>query len=231
MAVYERGKSILKAMEELEGGISEYTSGVRGLIRLSANPSAITQFLPDDLAAYSQMFPEVQVDIEERLSSEIVASVTDGSADIGIFSEHQGEHDFQTRVYRRDTLVAISAVGHSLTKRTDIRFSDLLAYNHVGLANGSSLQAKLIQKAREVGLDIRFSVRVHSFDGIRRFVEAGLGVAVLPHGAVRPFLSNTNLVCHDIHEEWATRSLLLGFRDYRSLSVVARKFVDFIAPD
>ena len=100
----------------------------------------------------------------------------------------------------------------------------------MGLQQGSSLQAKILLEADRTGVQIRMRVQVFGFDGVRRMVEAGLGVAVLPEGAVLPYVETGELICLKLDETWATRSLLVGFRDYRALPVVARAMIDCLAP-
>ena len=60
---------------------------------------------------------------------------------------------------------------------------DLAQFDHVGLQAGSSLQARVLEGARDANLEINMRVQVFGFDGIRRMVEAGLGIAVLPPGS------------------------------------------------
>jgi Transcriptional regulator len=73
-------------------------------------------------------------------------------------------------------------------------------------------------------------VQVFGFDGIRRMVEAGLGIAVLPQGAVFPYLDHRNLVAMVLDESWANRTLYVGYRDYRALPLAARQLVETLAP-
>ena len=72
-----------------------------------------------------------------------------------------------------------------------------------------------MEAAREAGLDINLRVHVYGFDGIRRMVEAGLGIAILPQGAVLPYLSSRNITAMTLDEPWADRTLYVGYREYR----------------
>lgn len=100
------------------------------------------------------------------------------------FSAHIGEPDFERRLYRRDTLMVIAPVGHALEGKDTVTILDIAPFDHVGLQAGSSLQARVLEAARDANLEINMRVQVFGFDGVRRMVEAGLGIAVLPQGAV-----------------------------------------------
>lgn len=69
-----------------------YSSGVKGHVRIQANASAPIEYLPLSLTQFKQAFPEVRIDLEERPSAEIVRSVREGNADIGIYAGHVDDH-------------------------------------------------------------------------------------------------------------------------------------------
>lgn len=230
LALHRHARKILRQIEDLDAELSEYTSGERGQIRLWANTSAVTQFLPEDLRYYLEIFPLVDIQLREENSSAIVNAVRDGAADIGVFSEHVEAVGLDTRVYRRDTLWVIMPKGHELDGKQRIKLSELAKYDQVGLQEGSSLQEKIFSEARSAAQQTTFKVRVLSFDAIRRMVEARLGIAILPEGAVMPYSGTGMFSSAILDERWATRSLLIGFREYRSLPVVARKLIDSLAP-
>jgi DNA-binding transcriptional LysR family regulator len=74
------------------------------------------------------------------------------------------------------------------------------------------------RRAAELGIDIRTTVEVKSFDGVRRMVQARLGIAILPFGAVETYLHDRSIAMIPIDEPWATRDLLIAIRDRASLS-------------
>ena len=229
-ALYRHVQEIGLMMERLQADLSEFTKGERGRIRLWANTSAVTQFLPEDLKVYVDQRPSVRIDLREDTSDRIIEAVRDGIADIGIFSGHIGEADLERRIYRRDSLMVIAPVGHALEGRKAVSIGDIAQFDHVGLQAGSSLQARVLEAAREANLEIHMRVQVFGFDGIRRMVEAGLGIAVLPQGAVLPYLDNRSLVAIVLDEPWANRTLFVGYRDYRALPLTARHLVETLAP-
>lgn len=228
--LYRHVRGINQAVERLQVEVSEFSTGDRGNIKLWANTSAVTQFLPEDLKTYVDQRPAVHIELREDTSSRIVDAVKEGTADIGIYSGHIGAAEIEQRIYRRDTLMVIAPRGHALEGAGNLTIRDIAPFDHVGLQAGSSLQARLLEAAREVGLDINTRVHVFGFDGVRRMVEAGLGIAILPQGAVLPYIDNGNFAAMTLDEPWANRTLHVGFRDYRSLPLIARHLVETLAP-
>ena len=73
---------LLQQAERMRGDLAEYADGLRGQVRLMSNTNALTEFLPEPLSAFLAAHPQVNIDLEERLSDEI--AVADGTADVGI---------------------------------------------------------------------------------------------------------------------------------------------------
>lgn len=228
--LYKHIRILSEAMGHLEADMSEFTSGYKGQIKLWANTSAITEFLPEDLKDFVDKYPDVIIDLREDTSDRIIEAIKNGDTDIGIFSSHSDNSNINKRVYRRDTLVVIVPQGHPLEKQKSLKLADTVQYEQIGMQSGSSLQNKISDIAQQYDLDIHFKVKVFSFDGVRRMVEAGLGISILPLGAIEQHLEHTTFVVIPLDEPWAKRTLYVGYKDYKNLLVVARHLIDTLAP-
>jgi DNA-binding transcriptional LysR family regulator len=74
---------LLQQAERMHAELAQYAEGIKGQVRLLSNTNALTEFLPEPLSDFLAAHPQVNIDLEERLSDEIVAAVADGTADIG----------------------------------------------------------------------------------------------------------------------------------------------------
>ncbi|MGO3277762.1 LysR substrate-binding domain-containing protein, partial [Halomonas sp.] len=175
-AFLHHARRILDNIERLHAELSEYGEGVRGHVRIHSNTSAIIAFLPQDLSAFSRHYPEIKIDLQERVSSEIVAAVRDGLTDIGIFAGHVAAPDLQRLSYRRDRLVLMTPKGHPLAERESIAFSEALEFDFVGLQQDASVQSLLNEQANMTGETLRMRIQVRSFDAICRMIHHGMGV-------------------------------------------------------
>ena len=103
--LFDRARSVLREVEHLSAELSDYASGVVGVVRLWTNTSALTQFLPGELAAFQAGHPGIRFELEEQNSSDVVLAVLDGRADLGIFADRTAAHGLDLLNYRRDRLV------------------------------------------------------------------------------------------------------------------------------
>jgi DNA-binding transcriptional LysR family regulator len=227
-AFLHHARRIMDNIERLQAELSEYGEGVRGHVRIHSNTSAIIAFLPQDLSAFSRLYPEIKIDLQERVSSEIIAAVRDGLTDIGIFAGHVAAPDLQQLSYRHDRLVLMTPIDHPLAERESIAFSEALAFDFIGLQQDTSLQSLLNEQANLAGKALRMRIQVRSFDAICRMIHHGMGVGVLPEQTIYRDLGDLQLKSIPLSDSWAQRELVIGMRRYASLHVTARHLVDHL---
>jgi DNA-binding transcriptional LysR family regulator len=221
-------RTITAEVGRMDSALSDYARGRKGTIRIAANTSAITQFLPEDIAEFQVQHPEVRIKLVELVSSDILSMVRTGQADLGIISGLTPQEGLRQVTYRKDRLVVAAPKGHPVIEKNTVTFRDILSEDMVSLQLGSSIQAFLTAKAEELGQPIRTRVEVMSFDGVRRMVQAGLGISVLPEGAVQPYLQASELEMVPISEPWAERSLEIVYRDASGFSNLPKTLVEFL---
>lgn len=218
-------RQLLNLVQKIDLDLSDYAAGITGHVRIQAATSALAQFLPEDLVSFSNLHPQVRVDIEERWSHEIVQSVRSGATDIGVIVDNDNCDGLSVFEYRQDDLVAIVPAAYGI-RRSRIRFSELLAYDFVALEGSTALTRRLTVEAMTARGALRLRVQVRSFDAVYRMVEAGLGVAVLPRNVVRSFALDQRVQLIPLQDAWATRRMYLCVAGFERLPAVARTLVE-----
>ena len=74
----QHARSILAQSERMQEDLSPYARGLAGQVRVLSNTNALTEFLPETLSSFLMAYPDISVDLEERLSDEIVGLIADG---------------------------------------------------------------------------------------------------------------------------------------------------------
>lgn len=219
---FQHALGIIQNVEQMSGAMSDYAAGTRGHVRIWANTSAITQFLPDDLSRFMQAHPGILINLEERNSGDVVAAVRENRADIGIFADRTPADDLTVFEYRSDKLVLIVPKDHPLAVHTHLSLSDALDYDFVSLAEATSIAERLHAECSRLEKPLKLSIRVRSFDAVCRMVMAGLGISVLPDLAAQPHVQSMGLKLVQLDDAWAARALLLAVRDTRVLPAPVR---------
>src|SRR5712671_2664682 len=203
----QHARTILAQAERLREDLGAYAGGQAGQVRVLSNTNALAEFLPEALSAFLAAHPHVSVDLEERLSDEIVGLIAEGVADIGIVAGTVDAGSLETYPYRTDRFVLVVARDHPLARRVRIDFSEVLDHDFVGLDRASALQRFLAEKAARAGRAIRLRVQLRSFDGVCRLVERNVGVGIVPETTARWAAQALSIKAVQLTDHWALRDL------------------------
>lgn len=224
-ALLRQARELLGAMDRLQAELSEFSAGAQGSVRVMASVSVLAEQLPDDLAGFLAQHQAVRVSVDERLSHEIIRSVREGSADVGVLWDRTDFSGLQTRPYRSDHLCVALAPGHVLAQRRSLRFEETLAHPSIGVAPGGLMDALLRRQAALAGQAAAHRIQVSSLDAACRIVAAGLGLAVLPREATAPHAAASGLVLVPLRDDWAVRRFVICTRPEAMVSATARLLV------
>lgn len=222
----QHARVMLAQAERLREDLGAYAGGLGGQVRLLSNTNALTEFLPETLSSFLTAHPNVSIDLEERLSDEIVGLIAEGVADIGIVAGTVDPGRLVTYPFRTDRFVLVVAHEHALARRARIAFAEVLDHDFVGLDRASAIQRFLADKAARAGRPLRLRVQLRSFDAICRMVERNVGVGVVPETTVRWAARNMAIKAIDLTDSWARRELTICVRDLAALAPYARQLVE-----
>jgi DNA-binding transcriptional LysR family regulator len=222
----KHARIMLAQSARMREDLSAFAGGLSGEVKLLANTNALTEFLPEALSSFLAAHPQVSVDLEERLSDEIVGLVAEGVGDVGIVAGTVEVGALETYPFREDRFVVVTAPGHPLAARGPVSFAEVLEYDLVGLERSASLQRFLTGKAARAGRPLKLRVQLRSFDAVCRLVEAGVGVGVAPQTTARRAALSMRLAIIDLADDWALRELKIVVRSRAELRPYARELVD-----
>ncbi|CAE6719632.1 HTH-type transcriptional activator CmpR [Paraburkholderia domus] len=226
--VLRYAQAIIGNIEQMSAELSRFSSGAKGRVRLVANLSSIVQFLPEDVAAFGRVFPEVSIELEEENSADVLRIVGEHGADFGICNPVAGSEAFQQVPYREDRLVVLVPGGHRLADVPRVAFEALLADSFVGLRSESALTQLLAQQAASAGRQLDVKIRVGSLDALCRMVHAGLGIAVVPEQVGLLYVNALDVRLLSLSDAWAVRHLIMIFKSRDQLSASAAALVGFL---
>lgn len=212
----------LHELDQIPAQMQSYSSAVRGLVRLCASTSAIAEYLSAEIKTFLVAHPDVQVQVEERISSQVVKAVVENTADIGIYSPVPTLHPLETFAYHADRLVLLTPDAHPLARRRSCAFAEALGYDFVGLQAGSAIHLLLLKAASELGRTLTLRVQVTSFEVLCSMVGSGLGIGVLPETLALRHSHGLGVRSVVLTDGWTRREFRLGVRSVDALPVAAR---------
>ncbi|WP_420996849.1 LysR family transcriptional regulator [Cupriavidus sp. 30B13] len=219
-------RSVLLELERLTGELQRFATGLTGQLKLVANTTAITEYLPPVIGDYLAANPDVHIDVRERLSDDIVRIVREGGADLGIISGNIPTAGLQAVPFVSSGLILIAPLGHPLLAAAEISFEEAMAHAFVALLEGNAIQVFLTRAAGALHKPMTIRVHVASYDAILRMVAAGAGIAIVPKAAFARLKGDQPIGACNLRDDWAVRTFQVCARDFDGLSSFAREFAN-----
>ncbi|WP_433797465.1 LysR family transcriptional regulator [Actinoplanes sp. CA-252034] len=170
----------------------------RGEIRLGATPSLCSSLVPAVLRAYRANHPGIRLHVTEGSSQDMIADLLAHTLDLALIvqPEHGVDPALETAELLRESLVVASvATGPPPTVARQLDLIELRHTPMVMFRDGYDIRDVTLQACERAGFTPRFAVEGGEMDAVLAFVEAGLGVALVPSMVLanRPLLRATPL--------------------------------------
>jgi len=227
-SLLDHARIILHNVETMRGELSAYASGVKASVLLLANTSGLSEHLPKALAAFLREHPDLNVDVEERESTDIAHAIAVGAADLGFAAEHALPDNVERFLFSEDRLMLVVARHGAFARRRQIDFQEVGASDFVGLTNSTALQIHIAKHAARLGMRLRVRARLRDFDAICQMVAAGVGIAVVPETAARRCSRSMPIAMIGIRDPWANRKLTICARSFKTLPRPAKQLVEYL---
>jgi DNA-binding transcriptional LysR family regulator len=211
-ALLKHVRIILAQSENMKGDLAEFSQGVRGRIRLLSNTAGLSEVLPTLVTTYLINNPNVDLDVEERQSHEIIDAIRNGERDAGIVADFTPAGDLDLVPLAVDQLVLVVPKNHLFASRREIEFSRVVAGELVGLLHSNALTEHLEIQSAKLGKQIRWRVQVPNFLAVCGMVSLGVAPGIVSESAARRASKTMPLKVVKLTDPWARRVLKLCLR-------------------
>ncbi|EPL9570303.1 LysR family transcriptional regulator [Providencia rettgeri] len=227
IAFIEHANDILRRIDLMKGEMRQYSQGLRGHINLLCNASAQMEFLPERIGTYLQQQSNMSISVKEMPSHEIVTTIKNKMANIGIVADSTDLLGLAFRPFCSDELIVLVHYHHPLAGQQHVTFNDLIHSDFIGLSEDNSLQKHIDNYAKQQGFRLNYRVRLPTFDTVMQLVANDVGIAIIPKQATQRILpSQTKILT--LTEKWAQRKLVICARDFNQLPEYTNEFINFL---
>lgn len=227
LTLLEHARSMLMSADRIEHDMARHVAGLQGRVNVLATASVMAESLADEIAHFLQQpgHQNIQIDLEERISPEVIRGIREGVASLGICWDATASGALHTTTYRHDHLCVAVPPGHPLSGASAVRFEDTLAYEHVVMPINSAVEVMLQREAGRLGQRLKYRVIVTNFEAALRVVRAGLAITLVPREVADLYVQTHGLVVLTLQEAWARRRFVLCHRGEDSLTPAARQLL------
>ena len=225
--LHDYAQRLLGLAGEAQTAIQELQQMRRGRIIFGANEAAVHSLLPH-VERFAALHSNVVIDVRRIPSRQIATAVLDRSIDFGVLTFQPADRGVQTIPLGGDEIVLLTAPKHPLAARRRVTLEEVgqevvIAHNDPSPARDRVLRA---YERKHTAINIQISLP--SLDGIKRAVESGIGVALLPRRCALTEIARGHLAAVRVPELGAPRQVRLVFRKAGERSRAAEAFLDVV---
>jgi DNA-binding transcriptional LysR family regulator len=224
--LYAEAKQLLQRFEALERALAETSDVIGGEVRVATVYSVGLHVLPHAMKAFLKAHPAVNVRLEYRRTNHVYQACVDGEVDLGIVALPSRRPGLEVVPLRADELVLALPPGHALARKKSITLGDLDGERYVAFDRDIPTRKLLDRALRTAGATVEYAMELDNIETIKRSVEAGLGVSILPKAALQTEVRARTLVARKLAGRPFKRPIGVIRQRRRELSPAARKFLE-----
>lgn len=226
--LYNSSKEIVRRFVELENRLREIGSIVAGSIRVGTVYSVGLHELPPYLTEFLRAYPAVNVHLEYLRANRIYEDLVEGKIDLGVVAYPAKRSQIINLPFRHDELVLVVPPDNPLAKLSKVHVHQLDGQRFVGYERDISTRKAADHILREHGVRPQYTMEFDNIETIKRAVEIGLGIAIVPRLTVEHETMRGSLKMLEFYEGPFTRPLAIIHKRGRELSLAVRKFVEVL---
>lgn len=191
--LYARAEQIFSIVDAIQSDMSGLDELRTGRLTIGTSDTNCAYVLPPVVEAFRSAHPGVSIQLTDRMSPEVARLVVDGAVDFGIATLPVSDSRLDTDPLFSRKDVVIAPPDHSLAKRRRLTLAQVADEPLLALEAGSTSRSLTDRIFLEAGLQPRVAMALGSIEVIKKFVQIGLGIAIVPEVAIRAEVSDGRL--------------------------------------
>jgi DNA-binding transcriptional LysR family regulator len=222
--LFEFAQQMLNLRQHAHAAIRELRDLHRGKLSIGANEYTVMSLLPL-IPIFRARHPHIKIEVRRSLASRIPGEILGRDVEIGVVSFKPSDQAIKSVPVATDELALVVAPDHPLAARTIVSVHELGAESFIAHNVPSPYREKVVKTFEKQRTPLNISMEMPTLEAIKRLVENGLGVALIPRLAAQTEISRKQLVGLTVREMRLERKLHLIYRKGATLSHAAKAFL------
>ena len=180
---------------------------------------------------FSAEYPSAQVRLDYLHPDQVYAAVEQGEVDLGLVSYPEESRTLSAIAWRTELLVLVCYPEHPLAGRDSVSLPDLAGESFVAFESNLRIRAEVDRSLMVQKTDVNIAHEFDNIEMIKRDIEGGTGLSILPEPTVEKEIASGALVKVPLNGEPMKRPLGIIQRRDRTLSLIGNQFLDLLCAD
>ncbi|MBP6001952.1 MAG: LysR family transcriptional regulator [Pyrinomonadaceae bacterium] len=226
---YRESKKVLDSFDQLQESLRGVVGKIGGTVKIATVYSVGLHELPPKVREFMTKFPSAKIDLEYSRTTRVVRDVLNGTVELGIIAFPEPRRGLTIVEMANNRLVLIAPPDHKLAAKKRVKTSDLDGQDFVLFERDVPTRKATDKILKEHGVEVSKVAEFDNIETIKRAVEVGFGLAIVPEPTVSGASQSDKLAVIELAEKYWVRTVGVIYRSDRALSLAARKFVELIA--
>jgi DNA-binding transcriptional LysR family regulator len=223
---YDECKEIIERFRALEERMRVKSAVVAGSIKVATVYSIGLHELPPYVKRFIKAHPKVKVQIEYSRTDKVYEACLNNTIDFGIVALPLRRPNLAVIPFRDDKLVIVCNPEHGLARRRRVSVNSLAGEDFIAFERDIPTRKTIDRILKQHKVEVNYVMEFDNIETIKRSVEVGIGVSILPETAVANEVRNKQLVALNFTEGVFTRSIGIIHRKGKVFSAAAQEFVN-----
>ena len=223
--LYGYSRKMLNLRRTAQEAVRELRDLHHGKVTLSANEHTVFYLLPL-IEEYRRLHPAIKIDVQRGVASRIPKEVMAREVELGVISFKPQDKSVRSVAVSTDQLVLIVSPSHRLAGKRTVSIKDLGIERFIAHNAPSPYREQVIAKFEKHRTDLNIAIEMPSLEAIKKLVEMGVGVALVPKLTAQSEIDNGQLVGLSVREMKLVRRLHIVYRKGGVLSQASRAFLE-----
>jgi DNA-binding transcriptional LysR family regulator len=225
---YERSREILDSFEHMQLEMKSVGQDMAGSVRIATIYSVGLYEMSIVVKTFLKIYPKVNLHVEYSQGAQVYEDCLRGAIDLGIVTYPELRKGLRIIPLPADKLVFICAPDHPLAHRHHIDIQKLNEQNFIAFEKGMASQRAMDRIFQEHDIRVRVVMEFDNIETIKRSVEIGAGVSIVPLLSVQKEVQGGTLVQIHFTDKSFFRPLGVIVRTKQTLSPAAQKFIELM---
>jgi DNA-binding transcriptional LysR family regulator len=228
---YRECKNVLSAYDQLNESLRGLVGKIGGTVKVATVYSVGLHEMPAKVGEFMSKFPSARIDLEYSRTTKVVRDVMNGTVELGVLAFPEPKRGLTVVQMPAHRLVLICQPEHKFAKRAQVKTKELNGLDFVLFERDTPTRKATDKILKAHGVEVKKVAEFDNIETIKRAVQVGFGLAILPQPSITDELRNGQLAMVKLAEKEWTRPVGVIYRTDRNLSLAAKKFVQLLETD